>query len=164
MVKTFIKAQNWTVFLFHFWYWVKRCCFVICFNCFFFVFIIYLSYLLIFIYTFTFFFLYILMTVFSNYCKTDLYICIPATWLNFADYFFKVQLLLCHGACTKLSNQISGKEDWIWTKKVFLTPFYSSPESCKNHFSFPKTWLVNFMLVALYKTITLDNVVAQLIY
>lgn len=161
MVKTFIKAQNWTVFLFHFWYWVKRCCFVICFNCFF---IIYLSYLLIFIYTFTFFFLYILMTVFSNYCKTDLYICIPATWLNFADYFFKVQLLLCHGACTKLSNQISGKEDWIWKKKVFLTPFYSSPESCKNHFSFPKTWLVNFMLVALYKTITLDNVVAQLIY
>lgn len=36
MVKTFIKAQKWTVFLFHFWYWVKRCCFVICFNCFFF--------------------------------------------------------------------------------------------------------------------------------
>lgn len=138
MVKSFIKAQNWTVFLFHFWYWVKRCCFVICFNWFFFC-IYYLFAISIDIYLYIYlFFLYILMTVFSNYCKTDLYICIPATWLNFADYFFKVQLLLCHGACTKLSNQISGKEDWIWKKKFFSPLFTPALSLVRITFHFLK--------------------------
>lgn len=139
MVKTFIKAQKWTVFLFHFWYWVKRCCFVICFNCFFFLYLLFICdiywYLVIHL---PFFFLYILMTVFSNYCETDLYICILATWLNFADYFFKVQLLLCHGACTKLFNQISGKEDWIWKKKFFLPLFTPALSLVRITFHFLK--------------------------
>lgn len=142
MVKTFIKAQKWTVFLFHFWYWVKRCCFVICFNCFFFLYLLFIChiywYLVIHLPFFSFFFLYILMTVFSNYCKTDLYICVLATWLNFADYFFKVQLLLCHGACTKLFNQISGKEDWIWKKKFFLPLFTPALSLVRITFHFLK--------------------------
>lgn len=138
MVKTFIKAQNWTVFLFHFWYWVKRCCFVICFNCFFFcIYYLFVISIDIYLYIYLFFPLHINDSFFKLLQNWSLHLH-SSHWLNFADYFFKVQLLLCHGACTKLSNQISGKEDWIWKKKFFSPLFTPALSLVRITFHFLK--------------------------